>query len=114
MGRKFDFEGVGSDRQVPRLPPVRGTEDSDVDLVDLEDEVDEATTIAPLRWPEPPRNLSERTSGAGTDGVGVSRTVGAPSHPRGSSMRRILVTTVVLAAAFGLVLRARRLSFVHV
>jgi hypothetical protein len=113
MVRKFEFEGPGFDRQVPKVPAVRGTEDSDLDLVDMEDE-DAETTIAPLRWPEPPRGLSERARGPGPDGVGLSRSVGPPSqppHPRGSSLRSILVTMLILAAGFGLVLRANRLSF---
>lgn len=99
------------DRRVPKVPPVRGAEDSDVNLADVEDDDDAETTIAPLRWPEPPRTLSDRPRAAGSVSVGLSQTVGPPSYPRGSSLRSILVALVMLAAGFGLVLRARRMSF---
>jgi hypothetical protein len=88
-----------SKAEIPRVdstirPPPRAIDDAD----DLELEDDAATTIAPLRWPEPPKDLAERLQGVRTDGVGLSRSVSASARPRWSWLWRSLGIAVIVGA----------------
>jgi hypothetical protein len=93
-----------SKAEIPRVdstirPPPRAIDDAD----DLELEDDAATTIAPLRWPEPPKDLAERLQGVRTDGVGLSRSVNASARPRWSWLWRSLGVAVIVGAMLRIV-----------
>jgi hypothetical protein len=76
-----------------RPPPPRAVEGADLELED-----DAATTVLPLRWPEPPKDLAERLNGIHTDGVGLSRSVGDSARPRWSWLWRSLGFAVIVGA----------------
>src|SRR5262245_43243932 len=82
---------IDSTIRPPPLPPRANAAD-----LDLED--DAATTVLPLRWPEPPKDLAERLQGVRTDGVGLSRSIGAAARPRWAWLWRSLGVAVILGA----------------
>jgi hypothetical protein len=95
--------------EVPRVdstirpPPPRANSD------DLELEDDAATTVLPLRWPEPPKDLAERLQGVRTDGVGLSRSVAASARPRWGWLWRSFGVAVIVGAMLRVVpLRVHR------
>jgi hypothetical protein len=98
--RRTDFEVEAPRVDSTIRPPPRAIDETDDDL-ELEDDAE--TTIAPLRWPEPPKDLAERLSGVRTDGVGLSRSVKASARPRWSWLWRSLGVAIILGAALRIV-----------
>jgi hypothetical protein len=90
--QRSDFESEVARNDSTIRPPPR------VNGQDLELEDDAATTVLPLRWPEPPKDLAERLQSVRTDGVGLSRSVGATARPQWTWFWRSLGVAVVLGA----------------
>ncbi len=74
-------------------PPAPRANPSDLELED-----DAATTVLPLRWPEPPKDLAERLQGVRTDAVGLSRSIGVAARPRRAWFLRALALAVIVGA----------------
>jgi hypothetical protein len=70
---------------------------------DLELEDDAATTVLPLRWPEPPKDLAERLRNVPTDGVGLSRSVPASTRPRRAWLWRALALAFIVGVGLRMV-----------
>src|SRR6185369_6896065 len=79
-------------------PPPRAIEGADLELED-----DAATTVLPLRWPEPPKDLAERLNGVHTDGVGLARPISDSARPRWSWLWRSFGVAVIVGAMLRIV-----------
>jgi hypothetical protein len=91
--QQSDSEAKASRVDSTIRPPPRAIEGADLELED-----DAATTVLPLRWPEPPKDLAERLNGVHTDGVGLSRPIADSARPRWSWLWRSFGVAVIVGA----------------